>query len=37
MILSGPALKQLEREQPQLAARISRTIEQRRHWLEPAL
>src|SRR5215208_452922 len=26
MILSGPALKQLEREQPQLAARISRTI-----------
>ena len=37
MILSAPALKQLEREQPQLAARISRTIEQRRHWLEPAL
>jgi CRP-like cAMP-binding protein len=37
MILSGSALKQLEREQPLLAARISRTIEQRRHWLEPAL
>ena len=37
MILSGPALRQLEREQPELAARISRTIEQRRHWLEPAL
>ena len=37
MILSGPALRQLEREQPQLAARINRTIEQRRHWLEPAL
>jgi CRP-like cAMP-binding protein len=37
MILNGPALRQLEREQPQLAARISATIEQRRHWLEPAL
>jgi len=37
MILSAPALRQLEREQPQLAARINRTIEQRRHWLEPAL
>ncbi|HEX6583614.1 MAG TPA: cyclic nucleotide-binding domain-containing protein [Thermoleophilaceae bacterium] len=37
MILSAPAFRQLEREQPQLAARISRTIEQRRHWLEPAL
>jgi CRP-like cAMP-binding protein len=37
MILSGPALRQLEREQPQLASRISATIEQRRHWLEPVL
>ena len=37
MILSRPAMKQLEREQPQLASRISRTIEERRHWLEPAL
>jgi CRP-like cAMP-binding protein len=37
MILSGPTLRQLELEQPELAARISRTIEQRRHWLEPAL
>jgi CRP-like cAMP-binding protein len=37
MILSAPAFRQLEREQPQLAARINRTIEQRRHWLEPAL
>jgi CRP-like cAMP-binding protein len=37
MILSGPALKELEREEPQLARRIRATIEQRRHWLEPAL
>jgi CRP-like cAMP-binding protein len=37
MILSGAALKELEREQPELASRISATIEQRRHWLEPAL
>jgi CRP-like cAMP-binding protein len=37
MILDGAALRQLEREQPELAARISATIEQRRHWLEPAL
>jgi CRP-like cAMP-binding protein len=35
MILSGPAFRELEREQPALASRISRTIEQRRHWLEP--
>jgi CRP-like cAMP-binding protein len=35
MIVSGPALRQLEREHPQLASRINRTIEQRRHWLEP--
>jgi CRP-like cAMP-binding protein len=37
MILTGPTLRQLELEQPALAALISRTIEQRRHWLEPAL
>jgi voltage-gated potassium channel len=37
MIMSGAAFRQLEREEPQLAARISRTIEQRRHWLEPVL
>lgn len=37
MILSGSALRELEREQPELAARISATVEQRRHWLEPAL
>jgi CRP-like cAMP-binding protein len=37
MILSGPAFRVLEREQPALASRISRTIEQRRDWLEPVL
>jgi CRP-like cAMP-binding protein len=37
MVLDGPALRQLEREQPELAARIKATIEHRRHWLEPAL
>jgi CRP-like cAMP-binding protein len=37
IILSGPTLRKLELEQPALAALISRTIEQRRHWLEPAL
>jgi CRP-like cAMP-binding protein len=37
MILNGSALKELEREHPALASRIRRTIEQRRHWLEPAL
>ena len=37
MILSGPALRELQREEPELARRISSTIEQRRHWLEPAL
>jgi CRP-like cAMP-binding protein len=37
MILNGPALKQLEREAPEVARRISAAIEQRRHWLEPAL
>jgi CRP-like cAMP-binding protein len=37
MILSGSALKRLERAQPELARRINATIEQRRHWLEPVL
>ena len=37
MILNGPALRQLEREQPELASRISATIEQRRRWLEPVV
>jgi CRP-like cAMP-binding protein len=35
MILSGAALRELQREQPKLARQISSTIEQRRHWLEP--
>jgi CRP-like cAMP-binding protein len=35
MILSAPAFRELEREEPALASRIRRTIEQRRHWLEP--
>lgn len=37
MILTGAVLRDLEREHPELAARINATIEQRRHWLEPAL
>lgn len=37
MILNGPALKELERESPKVARRIRAAIEQRRHWLEPAL
>jgi CRP/FNR family transcriptional regulator, cyclic AMP receptor protein len=35
MVLSGPAFKELERESPELARRLSRSVEQRRHWLEP--
>jgi CRP-like cAMP-binding protein len=35
MVLSGPALKELEREYPRLARKLSRSIEQRRRWLEP--
>jgi CRP-like cAMP-binding protein len=35
MILSGAALKELQREKPELARQIRLTIEQRRHWLEP--
>ena len=37
MIVSGAVLKELQREQPELARKISSTIEQRRHWLEPVL
>jgi CRP-like cAMP-binding protein len=37
MILSGAALKELQREKPELARQISSTIEQRRRWLEPVL
>jgi CRP/FNR family cyclic AMP-dependent transcriptional regulator len=35
MVLSGPAFKELEREAPKLARRLSRSVELRRHWLEP--
>jgi CRP/FNR family cyclic AMP-dependent transcriptional regulator len=35
MVLSGPALKELERESPRLARQISRSVEQRREWLQP--
>jgi CRP-like cAMP-binding protein len=37
MILDRAALSQLEREHPELASRISATVEQRRRWLEPVL
>ena len=35
MVLSGRALRDLEREAPGFARKLSRSIEQRRHWLEP--
>ena len=35
MVLSGAALRELEREFPRLARKLSRSIEQRRRWLEP--
>ena len=35
MVLSAAVLKDLERESPALARRISRAIEQRREWLQP--
>jgi CRP-like cAMP-binding protein len=35
IVLSGPVLKDLERESPALARRISGAIEQRRAWLQP--
>ena len=37
MILSGAALRELQREEPKLARQIRSTIEQRRDWLEPVL
>lgn len=35
MIVAGPAFRNLERDHPALASRISATIDQRRRWLEP--
>jgi CRP/FNR family transcriptional regulator, cyclic AMP receptor protein len=35
LVLSGPAFKELERDVPALARKLSRSVEQRRHWLEP--
>ena len=35
MVLSAPAFRELEREAPRLARRLSRSVEERRHWLEP--
>jgi CRP-like cAMP-binding protein len=35
MVLSAPAFRELEREAPQLARRLSRSVEERRRWLEP--
>jgi CRP-like cAMP-binding protein len=35
MVLSGAALRELEREFPRLARKLRRSIEERRHWLEP--
>ena len=35
MVLSAQVLKDLERDSPELARRISRAIEQRRAWLQP--
>jgi CRP-like cAMP-binding protein len=35
MVLSGRTPRDLEREAPGFARRLSRSVEQRRHWLEP--
>jgi CRP/FNR family transcriptional regulator, cyclic AMP receptor protein len=35
MVLSRAAFRDLEREAPGFARRLSRSVEQRRHWLEP--
>jgi CRP/FNR family cyclic AMP-dependent transcriptional regulator len=35
MVLSAPAFRELERDAPRLARRLSRSVEERRHWLEP--
>jgi CRP-like cAMP-binding protein len=37
IILSAATIKELQRDEPALARRLSATIEQRRHWLEPVL
>ena len=37
MVLSGAAFRELERESPGFARKLSRSVEQRRHWLEPVL
>ena len=35
MVLRAAAFRELERESPRLARRLSRSVEERRHWLEP--
>jgi CRP-like cAMP-binding protein len=35
MVLRAPALKELERDAPELARRLRRSVERRREWLEP--
>ena len=35
MVLSAPAFRELERDAPKLARRLSRSVEERRHWLQP--
>jgi CRP/FNR family transcriptional regulator, cyclic AMP receptor protein len=35
IVLSVPAFRELERDAPKLARRLSRQVEERRHWLEP--
>ena len=35
LVLRGPALKELERDAPNLARRLRRSVQQRREWLEP--
>jgi CRP-like cAMP-binding protein len=35
IVLSGAALKEIEREAPELARRLSQAVRQRREWLEP--
>jgi CRP-like cAMP-binding protein len=35
VVLSGSALRRIDREQPPVARRIRRAIDERCHWLEP--
>jgi CRP-like cAMP-binding protein len=35
MVLSDRVFRELERQSPKLARRLSRQVEERRHWLEP--